>query len=112
MVERTFPDGLQIPLTAEGAAAWLGVVERNGDLGVTWVHTYVSEDKRRTYCVYDGPSPEAPLSEVRNGPYELLGVEYVVIAEAWHARNEAPPVLMGQLFNYVGSPNRYGIPAF
>lgn len=60
----------------------------------------------------DAARPEALLYEVRNGRYELLGVEYVVIAEAWHARNEAPPVLMGQLFNYVGSPNRYGIPAF
>lgn len=60
----------------------------------------------------DAALPEALLYEVRNGRYELLGVEYVVIAEAWHARNVAPPVLMGQLFNYVGSPNRYGIPAF
>jgi hypothetical protein len=59
MVERTFPDGLQIPVTDEGAAACMGVVERNGELGVTWVHTYVSDDKRRTFCVYDGPSPEA-----------------------------------------------------
>jgi hypothetical protein len=60
----------------------------------------------------DPMRPEALLYEVKNGRHELLGVEYVVIAEAWHARNEAPPVLMGQLFNYVGSPNRYGIPAF
>lgn len=60
----------------------------------------------------DAARPEALLYEVRNGQYELLGVEYVVIAEAWHARNEGPPVLMGQLFNYVSSPNRYGIPAF
>lgn len=34
------------------------------------------------------------------------------LVNAWHASHEAPPVLMGQLFNYVGSPNRYGIPAF
>ena len=59
MVERTFPDGLQIPVTAEGATACLGVVDRNAELGVTWVHSYVSDDKQSTYCVYDGPSPEA-----------------------------------------------------
>lgn len=62
--------------------------------------------------VLDPIRPEALLYEFRNGQYELLGVEYVVIADAWHAHTEAPPVLMGQLFNYVGSPNRYGIPAF
>jgi len=42
----------------------------------------------------------------------LLGVEYLVIAEAWDAAHDAPPVLEGQMFNLVGSPNRYGIPAF
>ena len=59
MVERTFPGGLVIPPTAEGAATCLAVVEKNGELGVTWVHSYVSDDKQRTYCVYDGPTPES-----------------------------------------------------
>ena len=59
MVERTFADGLGIPVTDEGAAACLGVVGPNAELGVTWVHSYVSEDKQRTFCIYDGPNPEA-----------------------------------------------------
>lgn len=59
VVQRTFPDGLQIPVTAEGAATCLGVVDKNADCGVTWVQSYVSDDKRTTYCVYDGPNPEA-----------------------------------------------------
>jgi hypothetical protein len=59
VVERTFPDGLHIPVTAEGATACLGVVDKNAALGVTWVHSYVSDDKQTTYCVYDGPDPEA-----------------------------------------------------
>lgn len=62
MVERTFPEGLGIPVTEEGALACLGVVEKNGELGVTWVHSYGSEDKQRTYCIYDGPTPEAIVS--------------------------------------------------
>ena len=59
VVERTFPDGLQIPVTEEGAQACLTVVDRNADQGVTWVHSYVTDDKKRTFCVYDAPSPEA-----------------------------------------------------
>ena len=59
MVERTFPQGLQIPVTEDGAQACLGVVGRNADLGVTWVHSYVSDDKRKTYCIYDGPDAES-----------------------------------------------------
>lgn len=68
MVERYFPDGLNIPMNAEGAEACLGVVGCNAEKGVNWVHSYVSTDKKRTYCVYDAPSPDA-IREVadRNG---------------------------------------------
>ncbi len=68
IVHRTFPDGLQIPVTEQGATACLGVVGKNADVGVTWVHSYVSDDKRTTYCVYDGPDPEAIRTAAeRNG---------------------------------------------
>ena len=59
MVERTFPEGLHIPINADGAKACLGVVDRNAEGGVTWVHSYVSKDKSQTFCVYDSPTPEA-----------------------------------------------------
>ena len=59
MVERTFPDGLNIPMTAEGANACLSVVGNNANSGVTWVHSYVTNDKNKTFCIYDGPNPEA-----------------------------------------------------
>ncbi len=59
VVERTFKDNLKIPATEEGAAACLSVVDRNADLGVTWIHSYVTDDKRKTFCIYDGPHPEA-----------------------------------------------------
>jgi hypothetical protein len=59
LIERTFQDGLAVPSGAEGADACRDVVERNGLDGVTWIHSYVSEDRCKTYCVYDGPSPEA-----------------------------------------------------
>jgi hypothetical protein len=59
LIERTFPDGLEIPVTNAGAETCLSVVGRNGELGVTWVHSYVSDDHRKTFCVYDGPDPES-----------------------------------------------------
>ena len=59
VVERNFENGLHIPLTEAGATVCLGVVERNAELGVSWVHSYVSEDKQKTFCVYDAPNPEA-----------------------------------------------------
>lgn len=63
--------------------------------------------------VLDARRPEVLMYEpMANGRMRLVGVEFVVIAEAWDAANAAPPVLMGQLFHYEDSPNRYGLPAF
>ena len=56
--------------------------------------------------------PEALLYEMKDGQLRLLGVEYIVLADAWHASNETPPALLGQHFHYAGSPNRYGLPPF
>ena len=59
LIERTFPAGLEIPMSADGAAACLSVVDKNTDVAVTWLHSYVTEDHQKTYCIYDGPNPEA-----------------------------------------------------
>ena len=59
LVERTFPEGLAIPVDDQGAATCLAVVGNNSQQGVTWVHSYVTNDKGKTFCIYDGPSPEA-----------------------------------------------------
>jgi hypothetical protein len=59
MVERHFPDGLNIPVNADGAAACGGVIARNAEDGVSWVHSYVTTDKQRSFCIYDAPSPDA-----------------------------------------------------
>ncbi len=59
MVERTFEGGLEIPTNREGAETCLGVVGNNAREQVTWVQSFVSADKAKTFCVYDGPTPEA-----------------------------------------------------
>ena len=59
LVERRFPDGLNIPMDASGAGVCQKVVDRNAADGVTWVHSYVTPDRSTTFCIYDGPDPEA-----------------------------------------------------
>jgi Protein of unknown function (DUF4242) len=51
LVERIFPGAPELAVDT--------VVEQNADDGVTWVHSYVSEDTGTMFCVYDAPSPEA-----------------------------------------------------
>jgi len=76
----------------------MGVHYANGDL--------VGDGK------IDAQHPEAVIYEQSYGQLRLVGVEYIVLADAWNAANKTPPVLMGQLFNYNSTPNRYGLPAF
>lgn len=59
LVERTFPDGLEIPMTSDGAKICRTVVDNNTKDEVTWIHSYVTTDKGTTYCIYDAPSPDA-----------------------------------------------------
>ncbi len=59
LVERTFPDTLTIPQDGGGATACLGVVDNNTTESVTWLHSYVTPDRVKTFCIYDGPDPEA-----------------------------------------------------
>jgi hypothetical protein len=46
------------------------------------------------------------------GEPELVGVEYVVFAEASNEANDAPPVLLGHELHLVEEPNRYELPSF
>ena len=59
LVERTFPNGLAIPVTDAGAQACQSVVTTTAEDGVTWIHSYVTPDRKQTFCVYDAPNPEA-----------------------------------------------------
>lgn len=59
LIERSYPDGLVIPQNEHGARIVQSLVSTNGAEGVTWVHSYVSIDKKKSYCIYDAPSPEA-----------------------------------------------------
>lgn len=59
LIERDFPDGLSIAMDESGASLCGSVIENNAADGVTWVHSYVTPDRRHSYCIYDGPSPEA-----------------------------------------------------
>lgn len=59
LVQRTFSDGLSFPTDESGRKTVETIVAANGDHDVTWVHSYVSDDDRTTWCIYDAPSPEA-----------------------------------------------------
>jgi len=63
--------------------------------------------------IIDPTHPPIVIYEAQpNGHLKLIGADFLVFADAWDKKNQGPPELMGQLFHYWESPNRFGLPAF
>ena len=53
LVGQTFPDGINIPMDKVGSDMCLTVVSNNAEDNVTRVHSFVTKDKKKTFCIYD-----------------------------------------------------------
>jgi hypothetical protein len=60
MIERRYAD--QLDVTADSAA---GINRINEEEGVRWLYSFLSADKRKTYCLYEAPSAEAIVSAAK-----------------------------------------------
>ena len=54
MVERTYAETLEPSLETVD-----GINRINAQEGVRWLYSFLSADKRKTYCLYEAQSPEA-----------------------------------------------------
>lgn len=79
LIERQFADELQ--LDANGAAAIKAV---NEDAGVNWLFSFLSADRKKTYCLYEAPSAEAIRKAAR-----LNHIPADVVIEVSQLRPEA-----------------------
>lgn len=59
----------------------------------------------------DANEPEALIYEMKDGVARLVGVEYITPVAAWDAAHDGHPIVAGQHFHFLGSPNRYRMPA-
>ncbi len=86
VVERLFPGGLVIPVNEGGAKACLAVISKNGEDAVTWVHSYVSADKTKTFCIYDAPSPDAIRRAARRNDLPVDQITEVSVLDPYFYR--------------------------
>jgi hypothetical protein len=96
--------------TSAGYGPFLGCVNGpdHGAMGIHYVNLPGYADGE-----IDASHPEALIYEPKGNLRRLVGVEFIVDAATWLANhNNAPPVLEGQVFNLVNSPNRFNLPAF
>ena len=80
------------------------------DHGAMGVH-HINGDLVK-YGEIDVSRPEALIYEPSGTHMRLVGVEYIVHFATWMGHHDSPPMLEGQAFQLVNSPNRYGLPAF
>ena len=95
---------------AAGYAQFLDCIAEPGQgaMGIHFVNGDFVGD-----TVLNPKQPEALVYEPgEHGQLKLVALEYIVFQAAWDAQSSTPPSLFGQTFHLVGSPNRYGIPAF
>jgi hypothetical protein len=95
---------------AEGYALQFGCVSGpdSGAMGLHYVNGKLAEAG-----VLDATRPQIVIYEATpSGGLQLIGVDYLLFADAWNAKHSGPPELMGQLFHLFESPNRFGLPAF
>ena len=94
--------------TAAGYGPFLGCVAGtdHGAMGIHYVNGTLLAN-----LTLDPSQPQALIYEPSNGKMTLVGVEFILDSASWlAANNNAPPVLDGQVFNFVGAPNRFNIP--
>ena len=87
LVERTFPDGLSIPMTAEGAKICRTVVDANAADGVTRVHSYVNPDRTKTFCIYDAATPEAIRKAAKQNSLPVDNITEVSVLNPYFYRS-------------------------
>ena len=69
VIERKYAD--QLELSAEGVKA---LEEINADEGVRWLFSFLSADRRQSYCLYEAPSPDELIAAARraNLPADVI----------------------------------------
>jgi hypothetical protein len=95
---------------AEGYTLTFGCVS-GPDAGAMGMH-FVNFDLV-SKGILDPTHPQIVIYEPNaDGKLQLIGADFLVIADQWNANHPSPPELMGQLFHLFDAPNRFGLPAF
>jgi hypothetical protein len=72
MIERRFAEELQM----SGDDVNL-LEEINADEGVSWMFSFLSADRYRTYCLYEAPSPDAIMAAAKRAGIPAVAVTEV-----------------------------------
>ncbi|TML70027.1 MAG: DUF4242 domain-containing protein [Actinobacteria bacterium] len=86
VIERAFAE--QLELTTEDVRL---IEDVNADEGVRWLFSFLSADRRRSYCLYEAPSPDAILAAARRAGVpadEIVEVDRFSVGERGNGPTE------------------------
>ena len=89
VIERAFAEELE--LTSDDVRL---IDEINADEGVRWLFSFLSADRRHTYCLYEAPSPDAIRAAAKRAN---------VPADAIVEVTSASPALVPRLREWAGA---------
>jgi hypothetical protein len=78
VIEREFTGELHLPTDELG--------EANRNENVFWLHSYVSTDKKKTFCIYEAPSPEAIRRAANRNKLPLTRITEVLVLDPFYYR--------------------------
>jgi hypothetical protein len=84
LIERNFAE--QLNPNSDIAKA---VKQANSDVGIQWLFSFLSADKKKTYCLYEAPNPDA----IREAA-QKLNIPADVIVELGESRITPGPQLL------------------
>lgn len=87
VIERAFPQGLSIPMDDVGQRFVRMIVSHNTIEGVTWIHSYVSADRKKTFCIYDAPTVEALGAAAERNELPAGEITEVSVLDPYFYRN-------------------------
>jgi hypothetical protein len=83
VIERTFAEQLEL-----GDESVRQIEEVNADEGVRWVFSFLSADRRRSYCLYEAPSPDAIAAAARRADVPADAI--VEVQQAYPLQADVP----------------------
>jgi len=84
LVERAFHEAWGVDGDLEDLCR--EILEGNRD-EVTWLHSYVSENRQRLFCIYEAPSPEAIRKSATRNDLPVDSITSVRVVDPYHFRS-------------------------
>ncbi|RPI74172.1 MAG: DUF4242 domain-containing protein [Ignavibacteriales bacterium] len=88
LIERTLDYNLTISVN-DSEEENLSFINNNHECNAIWLHSYLSDDSRKLFCIYDAPTPEAIRKAAQKNNLPIDKIIEVKILDPYSINNQA-----------------------